>query len=466
MFAENNKSQGGAAIRASAVYSQFMDLKNCRNRGRSGIWQTTCDNAANGSLNLSIVEDIQINATRAEVRLIKSEVNVDRNLSLSTFASDPKRGFSYLSRSTSTTVLNKDRSLPAPLPPASVNPALPLVHREKPASVEQAATSYGAELEFTRFTTSRRGRFEPIEIQAPQMTQGFSDNNVDHNSLGFPCLLFRCQYESSGTNIHANGSLRAGMFFGGSYPPPPTGSLGFLEFAANHFQQLQMKSPFVSTSESLIETFHRAITKWERKNEETSIFCMSASELYGTAHVYHARPLMRTLRKKELVHPNKVRRYYGTMEHLIWQEISRSSILRRVCFAKIFAAAEAHPGLARLLRKTATGFTRSTSVKALRALYKTKEHRQVLDEEIASGIGKLFKLFGVVGASRDEVAHLVYCAIQGFAVNVPFEDDRLSVRILQAFLDGIEHNTRALREGFGMGVVYGKRELATEAEVL
>jgi hypothetical protein len=162
----------------------------------------------------------------------------------------------------------------------------------------------------------------------------------------------------------------------------------------------RIPSPFISTSSRLIWLVHQALQK-ESKSTRISVIQSSALDSKG---VYYVPPFHGQLHKR-LAFDNLAHRYKGSSEHLVWNEIGPSALIKTV-FLEDFQALE--------LRNR--DFDRLLRLKNIKAECSLHELTRVLKRdcikiinETAVVIAELVMFFGLDHTSCEEVlSRLVY----------------------------------------------------------
>lgn len=306
-----------------------------------------------------------------------------------------------------------------------------------------------------------------------------SDPALALNRTHWAGLFFRFQSEQSGGVTLPNGRIRAKKCLSHvRIPlPEPADSDYFLHEAAVHLQRLEISgprkadgqkkyvaSPFLSVTTSFLDAFIRAYKSYIRRQLDSDIVIMDSQATCAITAMYSTASVLCNLQAKDMVEKHFVKLYKGSFERLIWGEIPASPIIRRVSFEKIVQLANRYNGILRLLRLPLEYGAKSVfNARNVFFMYEVR-----LDTEIAFGIGKLVKLFGIALSPKEIVIHFVYELIEDFVISAEFsdiDDNTLPERIKVAFLHGVgfENPPAELVAGFTLGVLIARKTLKRDS---
>lgn len=232
-----------------------------------------------------------------------------------------------------------------------------------------------------------------------------------------PCLpsLFWRYWDSSSQGTNSVSGFKSGRSAYARAPPrgPPlcknlewTDVLEHLNPSKN--LELRIHSPFISTSSRLLWIIRKAL----RKGDPSGRISVIDSSALDPNAVYYVPPFHTEL-KRHLVFDNGAQYYKGISEHLVWQEIASSAMIKTVSLDDLFRFANGNRDVKRLMR-----LDKIASRSKLDDLSRTLKRDCVeITDSIVVAIAELVMFFGLDHTSSGEsLSRLVYEIAQGWAL--------------------------------------------------
>jgi len=234
-----------------------------------------------------------------------------------------------------------------------------------------------------------------------------------------PCLpsLFWRYWDSSSQGTNSASGFKSGRSTHARAPPrgpPLCQNLEWID-VLEHLNpgknlELRIHSPFISTSSRLLWILRRALCKGDPSGR---ISVIDSSALDPKA-VYYVPPFHTEL-KRHLVFDNGAQYYKGISEHLVWQEIAPSAMIKTVSLDELIRFVNGNRDVKRLMR-----LDKIASRSKLDEISRTLKRDCVkITDSIIVAIAELAMFFGLDHTSSGEsLSRLVYEIAQGWALTL------------------------------------------------
>ena len=251
---------------------------------------------------------------------------------------------------------------------------------------------------------------------APPTEAPYYDISEEDAHPCLPSLFWRYwDYSSQGTNsasgfksgrsAHARAPLRG---------PPLCKNLEWID-VLEHLNpsknlELRIHSPFISTSSRLLSILRKAL----RKGDPSSRISVIDSSALDPKAVYYVPPFHAEL-KRHLVFDNGAQYYKGISEHLVWQEIASSAMIKTVSLDELIRFVNGNRDVKQLMR-----LDKIASRSKLDEISRTLKRDCVkITDSIVVAIAELVMFFGLGHTSSGEsLSRLVYEIAQGWALTL------------------------------------------------
>lgn len=232
-----------------------------------------------------------------------------------------------------------------------------------------------------------------------------------------PCLpsLFWRYWDSSSQGANSVSGFKSGRSAHARAPPrgpPLCKNLEWMD-VLEHLNpsknlELRIHSPFISTSSRLLWILRKAL----RKGDPSGRISVIDSSVLDPNAVYYVPPFHTEL-KRHLVFDNGAQYYKGISEHLVWQEIASSAMIKTVSLNELFGFVNGNRDVKRLMRLD-TIASRSKLDEISRTL---KRDGVMITDSIVVAIAELVMFFGLDHTSSGEsLSRLVHDIAQGWAL--------------------------------------------------
>lgn len=249
---------------------------------------------------------------------------------------------------------------------------------------------------------------------APPAEAPYHDISEEDAHPFLPSLLWR-YWDSSSQGTNSISGFKSGRSAHARAPPrgPPLCKnlewidvLEHLNPSKNH--ELRIHSPFISTSSRLLWILRKAL----RKGDPFGRISVIDSSALNPEAVYYVPPFHTEL-KRHLVFDNGAQYCKGISEHLVWQEITSSAMIKTVSLDDFCRFVNGNSDVKRLVRLDKIA-SRSRLDEISRTL---KRDRVQITDGIVVAIAELVMFFGLDHASSGEsLSRLVYEIAQGWAL--------------------------------------------------
>ena len=271
--------------------------------------------------------------------------------------------------------------------------------------------------------------------KAPPASLPYNDISEEAAHPPLPPLLWR-YYDSSSQGLNSPSGFKSGRSAHARAPlrgPPLCKDLEWIDILEHHSpsknSKLRVHSPFISTSSRLLWLLRNALGK---EDPSTCISLINSSGL-GPKGVYYLPPFHAEL-KKHLVFDNGAQYYKGISEHLVWNEIPPSAVIKPVSLEAFCAFVKSKKALKTLLR-----LDKLDARAKLDEISRTFKRDSVkLTESVATAIAELALLFGLGHTSPEQhLSCFVYEIAQGWALTAESATHPSWLTKAQAFSDAL-----------------------------
>lgn len=256
---------------------------------------------------------------------------------------------------------------------------------------------------------------------APPTDKDYHDVPEDEAHPWLPPLLFR-YWDDQSRGINSASGFKSGRTAFARAPPRPAPLCRDLEWTdvlehlnPNRRLENPLPSPFISTSNRLIWTIQQSL----RKLGPTGHISIIDSSALNPRSVYYTPPFHEQLHR-HIVFDNGAQYWKGLSEHLVWDSVPSSAMLRTFTLSSLCAFADSDAAVGRMLRLEVLK-SDSRPDRTIRAF---KQDRISVGNQEAAAIARLAIFFGLNHASPSEALSRIVCEIsQGWAL---FPEDNVS----------------------------------------
>ena len=250
--------------------------------------------------------------------------------------------------------------------------------------------------------------------RAPPTEEPCTDVSEEDAHPWLPSLLWRYWDSSSQGHNSANG-FKSGRSAHARVPPrgpPLCKNLEWMDVLEHlnpsNRREQRIHTPFISTSSRLLWLLRKAL----RKQDPSGCISVIDSSLLDPQGVYYVPPFHAEL-KKRFVFNNGAQYYKGISEHLVWNEIPSSAMIKTISLDGFCAFVNGNGDIKRLMRLDKVA-SRSKLDEISRTL---KRDCVKITNSVAVAIAELVMFFGLNHTScRENLSHLVYEIAQGWAL--------------------------------------------------
>ena len=249
-----------------------------------------------------------------------------------------------------------------------------------------------------------------------------------------PALLFRYWHAKS-HGINSETGFVSGRFSRILVEPRGPPDCDVLEWndVAHHLNnagndQTGVPSPFISTANLLVWVLRMAI---KAADESACISIMDTSKLDPKA-IYHVPPFYKALKKKRCFFKGGFN-YQGSHEHLIWDRIPGSAIVKTITMKDIVSFAEGNRAVRRVLRLDKLASAKSSATEITKTL---KQDNVRIDGPTAAAIAEIIIFLGLDHSSSiDMLSRAVHEIVQGWSLKADGESQEEWDHFVQVFVD-------------------------------
>lgn len=250
--------------------------------------------------------------------------------------------------------------------------------------------------------------------RAPPTEEPYTDVSEQDAHPWLPSLLWR-YWDSSSQGHNSASGFKSGRSAHARVPPrgpPLCKNLEWMDVLEhlNPSNRLdhRIHTPFISTSSRLLWLLRKAL----RKQDPSGCISVIDSSVLDPQGVYYVPPFHTEL-KKRFVFNNGAQYYKGISEHLVWNEIPLSAMIKTISLDDFCAFVNNNGDVKRLMR-----LDKVASRSKLDEISRTLKRDCVrITDSIAVAISELVMFFGLGHTScRENLSHLVYEIAQGWAL--------------------------------------------------
>jgi len=172
----------------------------------------------------------------------------------------------------------------------------------------------------------------------------------------------------------------------------------------------KMSSSYISFSSDLIWVIRKMISQ----GDQSSIGIVDTSTL-DPLSVFYVPPYQQELARKHLFH-GREHRYKGYSEHLVYQKVPGSAVVKTFSYQELVAFAETDGLTRKTLRLPELRLSGTSSTEILKTM---KQSKLGITPQVAVIIAKLVMFLGIdSNASMSKLAFLVYKIVRGWALRI------------------------------------------------
>lgn len=249
---------------------------------------------------------------------------------------------------------------------------------------------------------------------APRTEAPCNDISEEEAHPCLPSLLWR-YHDSSSQGANSASGFKSGRSAHARVPPrgpPLCKDLEWMDVLEhlNPSKNLEHRihTPFISTSSRLLWLLRKAL----RKQDPSGCISVIDSSALNSQGVYYVPPFHTEL-KKRFVFDNGAQYYKGISEHLVWNEIAPSAVIKTISINEFCAFVNGNKDVERLMRldKLAS----NSKLDDISRMFKRDCFK--ITDSLAVAIAELVMFFGLDHTScANMLSRLVYEIVQGWAL--------------------------------------------------